>query len=311
MVTNENTDIIGFGLTEEQQKQIMDAGAMGWSPDDIAVCYGYDRIQFIIEYNSPDSSIAVLIRQGCLRQMADEEKALLESTSKGDIPSIQELTQRRRERGFELTKLDIFGGFENQESFDRIQDYIANGSIGKLSPHDKLYLDLLQIINTFDNQFGKRATIQFLVKEYRLKYAQAVDYYDESIAFFYSERNNTKESLRHKYAEMLDSLAIAARKVATNVKDYSVVGDLVMKAYKIRGLDQPDIEKLPAEAYQRQIRVFTLSLENMGLPPVNRQELAQQIDALEIPEADKKRLRRDAMITDVPFEEVIGSGIQG
>ena len=57
--------------------------------------------------------------------------------------------------------------------------------------------------------------------------------------------------------------------------------------------------------YLRPIRVFSLTPEISGLPKVNRQQLAQHIAALQIPERERRRVRNDAFIEDVNIEEFI------
>ena len=45
-----------------------------------------------------------------------------------------------------------------------------------------------------------------------------------------------------------------------------------------------------------------MRLKDIGVPEVNRHELAAFIDALDITEQQRSRIRREALIEDVPFE---------
>lgn len=141
------------------------------------------------------------------------------------------------------------------------------GRTAELSNNEKLFIDLLSIINSLDRQFGKRATIKLLTQQFGYSYDRAVDYYNQADQLFYSNRNTTKEALRNKYAEMLDNIAHAALAAAQTPKDYEAVSEIIAKAAKIRKLDEPEIQKLPAAMYLRQIRMFSLTPEVLGLPP--------------------------------------------
>ena len=156
-----------------------------------------------------------------------------------------------------------------------------------------------------DRKYGRRNTVEFFVKTYGLKHARASEMYDEAINLFYSDRNVDKKALRIKKAEFLEDLARAAFANAETAKDIEVASNIEMKAAKLRGLDQPDPEKLPAEAFRRPVRVFSLDPSDVGLPMLNRNTIAKQIDALEIPEADKSRLRKDARIEPVQLEQYL------
>jgi hypothetical protein len=299
---------IGDNLTSDQVADLQEFGALEWGPRDIAIALRLDIDQFTIEYNDPDSIVSRAIARGRLIALAEVQKAVLTNAKAGDVPSIAQLEKIRREKSFQASKLDIFGAFDDKKAFDRIYEYIAVGKSSELSGNEKLFLDLLTIINSFDRQFGKRATVKFLTQQLGYSYDTAVDYYNQADQLFYANRNTTKEALRNKYADMLDDLGHAARNVATTSKDFDAAADIFMKAAKIRKLEEPEIPVLPAAMYPRPYRIFSLDPAKVGLPPINRQEIGQQIEILQIPEADKLRLRRDALIEDVDFTELLGHG---
>src|SRR5690606_10692549 len=114
-----------------------------------------------------------------------------------------------------------------------------------------------------------------------------------------------RKALRVKKAEFLEDLARAAATNAETAKDIEVAANIEMKAAKLRGLDQPDPEKLPPEAFRRPIRVFSLDTTDIGMPALNRNQIARQIDALEIPESDKSRLRKDARLETIQLEQYL------
>ena len=299
---------IGDTLTREQIEELQRRGALEWGPRDIAVYLGVEIAPFTAEYNDPDSIVALAVRRGQLQALAAIGKSLLGNAESGDIPAINHLEKIRREKSFKTSKLDIFGTFNNEEAFRRVYEYIAEGRTNDLSNNEKLFLDLLTIINSLDRQFGKRPTVKFLVQQLGYSYDRAVDYYNQADSLFYSNRNTTKEALRNKYAELLEDLFHAAKNTAQSPKDFEAASEIIAKAAKIRKLDEPEIQKLPPAAYLRQIRMFSLTPEILGLPPINRQEVNEQILHLNLPETEKARLRREALIEDVDIAEILEYG---
>lgn len=301
-------NIIGDGLTPESVQELQRYGALEWNPRDIAISMGFDIDQFTAEYKDPDSIVSLAITRGRLQAQAVISTKVLDNAKLGDLPSILHLEKIRREKSFQTSKLDIFGGFDDQKSFDRVSEYVAAGRTAELSNNEKLFIDLLSIINSLDRQFGKRATIKLLTQQFGYSYDRAVDYYDQADQLFYSNRNTTKEAMRNKYAELLDNIAHAALLTAQTPKDYEAVSEIVAKAAKIRKLDEPEIQKLPAAMYLRPIRMFSLTPEVLNLPPVNRQEVNDQINHLPVPEAEKRRFRQEALIDDVDIIELFEHG---
>lgn len=301
---------IGDTLTREQIEELQRFGALEWEPRDIAIYFSFDITQFTAEYNDPESIVTLAITRGRLQALATVDKALLGNAKAGDLPSINHLEKIRREKSFKTSKLDIFGTFDNEKAFRRVYEYMAEGRTNDLSNNEKLFLDLLSIINSIDRQVGKRAAIKFLIQQLGYSYDRAADYYNQADALFYSNRNTTKEALRNKYAELLEDLAHAAKNVATTPKDYEAVSEIIAKAAKIRKLDEPEIQRLPPQMYMRPLRVFSLTTDVIGLPPVNRQEINDQIQRLNIPETTKSRLRRESLIEDVDIIEILNYGKQ-
>ena len=301
-------NIIGDDLKPDQVRELQRFGALGWTPRDIAISMGLDIEQFSAEYKDPDSIVSLAITVGRLQAQAEVSTKVLENAKRGNLPSILHLEKIRREKNFQTSKLDIFGGFDDQKSFDRMAEYIAAGRTAELSNNEKSFIDLLSIINSLDRQFGKRATIKLLTQQFGYSYDRAVDYYDQADQLFYSNRNTTKEAMRNKYAEMLDNIAHAALAAAQTPKDYEAVSEIVAKAAKIRKLDEPEIQKLPAAMYLRPIRMFSLTPEVLNLPPVNRQEVSEQIQQMPIPQVEKRRLKQDALIEDVDIIEMLENG---
>lgn len=295
-----------LGLTEEELEQLEKLSALGYSPQKMAMYFKLDEKLFVQLASDNTSQINYHIQRGQLMSVAMEEMAILGKAMTGDVDSSRRLSDLRRDRGFRMSKLDVFAGFESKKTLAALEEYIQSGSSKHLKNDEQLYIEVLTLINSMSRKYGRRNTIAFFTKPpFGMKYARVVEMYDESINLFYSDRNVEKKALRHKYAEELDEAARVVLENASNSKDLDIYKNIKMAAVKVRGLDEKDPEKLPPEVYRRQFRLFSLSAEDVGLPAINRHELARQIDEYDIPESEKTRLRQDARLVPIQIEQYL------
>lgn len=299
-------NVLSGRLTDEQLEELEKLSALNYTPEEMAMYFNADPEQFICEANDQQSKIYYHIRRGRLVVVAQEQMALLGDAIGGDVAASQQLARVRRTREFEVSKMDVFGGFDDPARFEKLQDYILSGRRGDLSADETVYLEALTLMNSMDRKYGRRQTIAFFTKPpYGLSYAKARDMYDEAVNLFYTDRNIEKSALRHKKAEMLDEMSRVAYQNAKTSKDLEVAANILVQAAKMQELDKPDPVVLPKKAYQKPVRLFVLDPAQVGLGAINRQDVAAQIDALEVPESVKVGLRQDAFITDINFEEVL------
>lgn len=267
--------------------------ALGWPDNEIFISEGIDE-------KSVPEEVREAIEHGRLKKRADIEIAVARAAASGTPEAVKQFNEVVRDKSFSLSKLDLFGGPEDEGAFERIQDYIAGGSRGNLSQKEQVYIDLLTMIYSLDGQWGKRRTIKFLTsKPFSFSYEQASNMYAESIEMFFANRKVSKQAMRAKMADQYDTLYALAMQNARTTKDFEIAAGILSSKAKVLRLDQDDPQQLPAENYSKQFRVLSLSPEVIGLPRANRDELARQIDGIVAPEAVKKRLRVDAGIDDL------------
>lgn len=267
--------------------------ALGWPDNEIFISEGIDE-------KSVPEDVREAIEHGRLKKRADIEIAVARAAASGTPEAVKQFNEVVRDKSFSLSKLDLFGGPEDEGAFERIQDYIAGGSRGNLSQKEQVYIDLLTMIYSLDGQWGKRRTIKFLTsKPFSFSYEQASNMYAEAIEMFFANRKVSKEAMRAKMADQYDTLYALAMQNARTTKDFEIAAGILSSKAKVLRLDQDDPQQLPAENYSKQFRVLSLSPEVIGLPRANRDELARQIDGIVAPEAVKKRLRVDAGIDDL------------
>lgn len=278
--------------------------ALGWPDNEIFISEG-------INEKSVPEEVREAIEHGRLKKRADIEISVARAAASGTPEAVKQFNEVVRDKSFSLSKLDLFGGPEDEGAFERIQDYIAGGSKGNLSQKEQVYIDLLTMIYSLDGQWGKRRTIKFLTsKPFSFSYEQASNMYAESIEMFFANRKVSKEAMRAKMADQYDTLYTLAMQNARTTKDFEIAAGILSSKAKVLRLDQDDPQQLPAENYSKQFRVLSLSPEVIGLPRANRDELARQIDGIVAPEAVKKRLRVDAGIDDLDIVKLMDNVAQ-
>ena len=112
--------------------------------------------------------------------------------------------------------------------------------------------------------------------------------------------------LKYHYerGQLLQKAAPAVLQNATSSKDMEVYGNLKTQAAKIKQLDKPDPVRVK-QIDEKPVKVYDLDPAAVGLDAANRNTLGRQIDNMDLPEREKVRLKRDANIEDIDFEEML------
>lgn len=292
-------------LTEEQKQELITLGELQWEEDKIAAFFGWDRKALHREMANPDSEISMLYLRGSLQAKFQLESRLLTDARGGNLTAAKQFSDLMRDRSFQLSKLDLFGGADSEDIIRKIVDYYNSGEASDLSGKEQLYLELLQMIYSFEIQFGRRKTIHLLTSPpYNMSHDKAANLHAEAIEMFNGGRRNTKEALKHHTANAYDTLYHAILDSASSPKDYALAASILDKKVKLLELDKPEPVLPPDDQYRKVIRLSTSNPEEVGLPEANRDELAAQIDSLDsLTEAEKNFLRQDAGIVDMDIVE--------
>ena len=293
-------------LHEEELIELEQLAALGYSPEQMAMYFVKEPELFIRALNDKTSRIHFHTERGKLMSIAKEQMAILTAAQGGNITASQQLDKIRRNRGFEISKLDIFGGFDSKESYQKLEAFILSGDNKDLSNEENIYLEALMLMHQMDRKYGRRRTVEFFTKPpFNLQLSRASTMFDEAMSLFYADRNLSKKALRAKLAEQIAEAAIVVLKNAASSKDFEVYGNLITQEAKIRELDKADPVPISKELYLRPVRLFTLDPEMIGITGIDRREVAAQIEELEIPERDKIRLKQDAMISPMILENTL------
>ena len=189
--------------------------------------------------------------------------------------------------------------------FDTLQDYLASGCTMELTDEEMDYYNALYALVGIHRKYGKDNAIAFLMHPpFNVERSRARRMYAEALNLFYLNDTVENDAYRNIIFDNLQKAALAVLQNATSAKDMEVYGNLQTQAWKVKLLDKPDPEKvqLPAD---KPVKVYDLDPAAVGLESANRNILGRQIDTMDLPEREKVRLKRDANIEDIDFEEML------
>ncbi len=301
----------GNEIAPEVLDKLKYLAALGWTEQELSVWLGIDLALFRQEMKNRSGAIYKAVSQGQLQKRAEIEIKIAMEAEKGDPAAFKAFNEIVRDKSFSISKLDLFGGPEDEGAFHRIQDYISSGSSRDLSSDEQVYIDLLMMIHSLDGRFGKRKVVKFLTgAPFNFSYSRASEMYSEAVEMFFCDRKVSKDALRNKIAEQYDTLYHLTVQAAKTPLDYKIAADILDKKAKLKQLDKEDPVRLAPEQYLHQYRVLTTDPRSIGLPPANRDILASQIDSMTVPEQTKERLRMEAGIVDVDIVKIFDNVVQ-
>ena len=200
-----------------------------------------------------------------------------------------------------------------ESQFLRLQDYIQSGSKDPLTEDEQEYYDALILTIGIYRKYGRSQAVHFLMgKPFTTSRAVAARMIDEAINLFYFDDGVTRQAWRNLMFEEMRNAALTILKTeGITPDDLETYRRLMESAYKFKQLDAPDPEEPDdqQQARQREIKIFELDGKRLGLPVINRDEVASLIDNLDIRERDKERLRTDAGIKAVDIDQVLDNTI--
>jgi hypothetical protein len=200
----------------------------------------------------------------------------------------------------------------NESLFDKLQDYAQDGFKGELSADEQEYYNALLAQLGVYRKYGRIAAIQFLMRPpFKCLRRVATRMFDEAINLFYAEDNVTRQAWRNLMFEEMRNAALSILKTeGITPDDMETYRRLMESAYKFKQLDEPDPEEPDNnQAARKEIKVYQLDGKRLGLPNINRQEVASLIDSLNVNEQQKERLKTDAGVNPIDIDEVLNNTI--
>lgn len=286
-------------LTEEQIKAIEELAGMPWDPEKICHYLDLDQEEFMKEFHTPDSSIRYHYDRGLLIAQADIDRANLQRARDGNQTSIQ---QYKKE--FNQHKLDNYKKkleYDKQKNeYAQLQALVEKGEVKDLPEKLVEYFEQMDFIRSL---YGKWNTKNYIINMVTLKWPllskyQATQLFADTLNFFYLDNQVKVEAWQNIYADRLDQMS----SLAYEMNDLETARRLTMDAAKLRGVGKEKPLEIPKELYDRRPTIYFLDPKMFGIEKVDRRELADFLDNLDITEMQRGRLKRDAGIEDAYFE---------
>lgn len=199
-----------------------------------------------------------------------------------------------------------------ESHFLRLQDYIQSGSKDPLTEDEQEYYDTLILTIGVYRKYGRSQAVHFLMgKPFLTSRAIAARMIDESINLFYFDDTVTRQAWRNLMFEEMRNAALTILKTeGITPDDLETYRRLMESAYKFKQLDAPDPEEPDSpEERQKDIKIYELDGKRLGLPKIDRDEVASLIDNLDVKERDKERLKTDAGISPIDIDKVLDNTI--
>lgn len=189
-------------------------------------------------------------------------------------------------------------------SLSDIYDFLEFGSMNNAPAHIVEYIQVLDKIRSMSlriDQFGsKEAIIKHLVSVEKYSRHKANKLYEESQEYFYSDSTISKQAWKNIIAEKMMMNINFAELIKETVQDSEKIQGMYLKLRDVLELDKEDKEELPQELFRKPVKLFTVDTELLGLPKVDRNRLAEMIEAIpELTEKEKLRIKSEALVIDL------------
>ncbi len=194
-----------------------------------------------------------------------------------------------------------------ESCFERLQDYAQEGFKGVLTDYEQSYYNALIAQLGVYRKYGRMKAIHFLMAApFGCTRRVATRMFDEAVNLFYADDGVTRQAWRNLMFEEVRNAALSILKTeGLTPDDLETYRRLMESAYKFKQLDQPDPEKPLETGSRREIKVYELDGTRLGLPSIDRREVASLIDRLDVNIREKERIKTDAGINPINIDEVI------
>jgi hypothetical protein len=296
-------------LTVEQQKTIETFGGLNYPADKIAMILDVDREQFLFKFNTPETDPSYQTGnaryhydRGQLMAQAEIDKANLRRAKDGNQTSIAQYKKDVLQRDVENAKLRTV--YHQEEShLEALKLMIEKGDTKSLTTLQVEFIDQIDYIRGLHLRWRSKP---FIINAVRMRWPnlskiQVGKLYNDTLNFFYLDNDVKIEAWRNIYAEKLDNLAA----LALEMNDGELSRRCIADASEIRGVNKELPPQIPPEVLDRRPVFYTIDITKLGIPKIDRPDLASMIDNMDLSREEKNRFKREAMIEDVPFELII------
>ena len=187
---------------------------------------------------------------------------------------------------------------------EEIELYIDNKGNDEVPEEYAQYLSVMEAIRGWLNRAIPEDIIRTKLRRppYEIKNEKLLKkLINDTINYFYSDAEISKESLRKMYGMTLYKIAYQMLLSAKSVRDLKDAASVFKDSAEMRGVKEDDLDDLPEELRMRPFKIYTTNPEDLGLPKADRRILAKQIDDFaDLTEFQKDKIKREAGV--LPFK---------
>ncbi|WP_271407274.1 hypothetical protein [Tenacibaculum soleae] len=177
-----------------------------------------------------------------------------------------------------------------------LEKWVANGKVDQLPEGMEEYMQhLTAVLGWHNRSFTKTQIIKRLRATFDLDYSQAKSRFIDGLNFFYLDNDVKYDAYMGIYADKLDQIRDLIIQTATTPEEALLAVKPIVEASKLREKIKPK-ESVSEDFYRAPFEVYTTSLPELGVhEPINRNELARVIDAMEkLDETEKIKVKQEA-----------------
>lgn len=204
-----------------------------------------------------------------------------------------------------------------ESHFLRLQDYIAEGSKGELTPEERDYEDLLFSTAGIVRREGRPAAHSWLMAEHGCSRYVAERIVWESINLFYATDHVRAEAWRNL---LFEKLLTAARYWEHNftrideetgdtlctakAKDFEAYVKIIKQAAMLKRLSERD-ELPPPPNFNQQINIFGTNAQDVGLPVTDRRAIINADYFKRMPKKHQERLEMELGLKQLDIDRML------
>lgn len=209
----------------------------------------------------------------------------------------------------------------SESHFLRLQDYIADGSKGELSPAEQEYENLLFSTVGIARKEGRESARDWLMEDRGCSRHVAERIVNEAINLFYATDGVRKEAWRNLLFQKLLTAATdwemahvtiddeGKRVCKACAKDYDAYVKIIKQAAKLKLLGEPDDDK-PKLGNVIQNNIYYTNAQKVGMPVTDKRAIMQNPYFQQLAKKDQRRLEMEIGAIPVDIDEVMDNSIE-
>lgn len=210
-----------------------------------------------------------------------------------------------------------------ESHFLRLQDYIADGSKGELTPAERDYEDVLFSVAGIIRREGRPSARAWLMADRGCTRHVAERICWEAINLFYATDHVRAEAWRNLlFEKMLTAARLWEGKyIVTDqetgettckagAKDFEAYAKIVKQAAALKRLSERADDPVPPTTNNLQVNVFSTSARESNLPATDKQAIMQNPYFKQLPKHHQERLEMEAGLTDFDLDKMLDDSIE-